>query len=836
MTALTDKKLLNIVKTLPFVLILIFIAMLLTVVINSSQQRANEFEQNLIDNNLAKQKEIIAQRVESAAEQINYQREQTVSVLKSEIKQQVETAHQIATAIYKENLDKPENEIKKLISDALRDIRFNNGRGYFFIYQMDGVSVMHALLPEREGQQMIESTDSRGVPILKQHIDAIASSKDKAAFYRWWFKKPQEEGEFEKIGYGQYFEPFDWFIGTGEYVYEVENEIKKNILNWVSNYRFGETGYIFVLDQDGTILAHKDPELLGERIDGLVTRTLGMFAINNTTSSHVEYDSIYKPDSLQSGHKVSFMKFDSKWGWLLGSGVYIEEVHSEIEDQLEQLQNQHQMELIKVIALCLTLALILTLLSLLLSNYLGRRFLKFQNRIANDFNQLEVKKEQLRHQAQHDALTHLPNRILLEKQAMHGIIHSRELDKKLAILFVDLDNFKRINDKYGHEVGDQLLVEVAQRFSQLTESKGTVARFGGDEFVFCIPEIESDNEARTIAMRVQACLKTPFIVHGITTELNATIGISLFPTDGEQPRTLMSKADIVLTRSKKYGKGEITFFDKKISDEIENNFLLEDEFKSALVNGELDVHYQPQVNATTNKMMGIEALCRWISPTLGFVSPMVFIDIAEKNNSILQLGEFVFERACRDTKKLNQSLNEPVTVSVNISPKQLLHKGFIDMIVNTAKHHELASNLIILELTENVFIEDLKAVQPTLKRLQDLGFGISLDDFGTGFSSLSYLNALPISEIKIDRSFIIRMLNSRSNLNIVKTIIAIARSNDIEIIAEGVESEQQQQVLIDLGCELIQGYLYSKPVPMHEVQALASTTFTNSTMLKADTL
>ncbi len=387
----------------------------------------------------------------------------------------------------------------------------------------------------------------------------------------------------------------------------------------------------------------------------------------------------------------------------------------------------------------------------------------------------------------------------------------------LAVLFVDLDKFKRINDKYGHDVGDDLLIQISKRFSRLVTNKGTVARFGGDEFVFCLPKLNDEQQARMMASKIQSCLLRPFLVHGISIEMSSSIGVSLYPNDTLNPSGLMSKANIVLSRSKKQGKGRITFFDKKISEELKNNFLLEDEFKYALQRGELDVYYQPQIDSATGTMKGIEALCRWVSPTLGFVSPTVFIDIAEKNNSILDLGAFVLDKACKDASALNQRLPQPISVSINISPKQLLHTKFSEVVITTAKRHNMPANLIILELTENVFIEDLKAIQPTLEKLRKIGFGISLDDFGTGFSSLNYLNTMPITEIKIDRSFITRMQNSQSNLNIVKTIVAIAHSNELNIVAEGVEKIEQQDLLHEIGCYTIQGYLYSKPVPITKI-------------------
>ena len=817
MNALTDRKLLYTIKTVPFAIIVIFVSLLFAIVVTDSNKRAIQLEKNLVSSNLVRQKESIAQRVESIYSQVRYDRGQTVATLKSQVKHQVDIAYQVAMAIYKQNSGQPEQDVKRMIADALRNIRYNDGRGYFFIYQSDGLSVMHTTQPHQEGKQAIDMRDSRGVPFLKHFLASIAKSDTNDAFYRWWFSKPQHEGEHEKIGYGRQFEPFDWIIGSGEYVDDVESQVKKDILHWISNHRFGDNGYLFVLNMQGEVLAHRDDMFVGSTLTKLATVTRKKFEMSNTNSGYIEYQSTYQPNRLSNFEKVSYMKLDYEWGWLIGSGVYMEDIQKNIAVQLSQMREQHEVEQVKVMMLCLTLALLLTFFSILLSNYLGRRFNQFQGRIEKDFEELEKGKELLRHQAQHDALTHLPNRVLLEEDVQLGIATSRLKDKMLAILFVDLDNFKRVNDKYGHQVGDELLVQAAKRFTHLVADEGTVARFGGDEFVFCLPFIRDQAHANTFAKKIQSTLIHPFLIQGISLELNSSIGVSLFPNDGDQPRDLMSKADIVLTRSKKQGKGYITFFDPKISQELHSKFLLEDEFKSALKRKEFEVYYQPQVNSQTGDILGVEALCRWFSPTLGFVSPLVFIDIAEKNNAIIELGAFVLDKACRDAKKLNEHADRPISVSINVSPKQLLHHGFIDLVVSTCERYQLSNHLIVLELTENVFIEDLKAVQPTLLDLQNRGFGISLDDFGTGFSSLSYLNTLPITEIKIDRSFIINMLADQSNLNIVKTIIAIAHSNDLNIIAEGVEDVAQQRMLQTLGCMTIQGYLYSKPVAFSDI-------------------
>ncbi|EGU43275.1 signal transduction protein, partial [Vibrio ichthyoenteri ATCC 700023] len=668
MNALTDKKLLYTIKTVPFALIVLFITLLLGLVVNDNKKRSSQLEQNLITNNLLKQKETIAQRVESTYDQIRYERQQIISALKANVKSHVDIAHQIAFAIYNENKGKPEQEVKNLIAEAIRNIRYNDGQGYFFIFQTDGLFVMHATMPEEEGKQGIAFQDSHGVPYIENFLNKLAIPNRTDGYYRWWFKKPHQNQEYEKIGYGRLFEPYGWVIGSGEYIEDTEQKVKQALLDSISNYRFDGNGYLFVLSKQGEVLAHKNDTLIGANLTSIAEQAHTLMQSTHSNQGYIEYKAPYHPSGEANMDKVSYIKFDHQWNWLIGTGVYIKDIHQNIAEQLAQMREQNENEQIKVLILCLSLALALILLSMLLSNYLGRRFNQFQRRIEKDFALVEKGKEQLRHQAQHDVLTHLPNRILLEARTQKGIAFSRLQGKMLAVMFVDLDNFKRVNDKYGHEVGDELLVQAGKRFSKLVKKNGIVARFGGDEFVFSIPAIDNQAQALAFAHSIQSSLSYPFLIHGITLDLSSSIGVSLFPNDGDQPRDLLSKADIVLTRSKKQGKGFVTFFDERIRQELRNHFLLEDEFQSAIKRGELEVHYQPQVDSRSGEIIGAEALCRWFSPTLGLVSPLVFIDIAEKNDAILDVGAFVLDRACRDAKRLNRESKRPITISVNVSP------------------------------------------------------------------------------------------------------------------------------------------------------------------------
>ncbi|WP_282176314.1 bifunctional diguanylate cyclase/phosphodiesterase [Vibrio nereis] len=818
MDELTDKKLLNLITYAPATIVgaffLFWMVLSVTDLVISSKEELLEFQEEYQQ----RQNTILTKQVEYVAQQVKFARLQTEHQLENTIQNRIHEAHKIATRLYESNKHLPEEQVTKIITDALRVMRFNEGRGYFFIYKMNGINVMHPLLPQVEGTSLWDYQDSLGNYIVRDMGKDV--KKHGEAFYRWWFVKPDnKEKQFEKIGFGQYFEPYDWYIGTGDYVVDVENDIKKTVLKWIKNLRFGEFGYVLVLDADGTVLSHINSDVIGKKALELVSpdQVKSTKQLLNANNTFVEYHDIYQPDTVSDNTKTSYVIKESSWDWSISAGVYNERSDRVLAQRQAKMEEEQHRAIIQMIIIGSAATLIVALCSLALSKVIAKRFTRFQARINTNFHQLQDAKDKLEYLARHDELTGLPNRSLLHEQISQGIKNSARNCQMLAVMFVDLDDFKKVNDVYGHTAGDQLLTEIGKKFESFLEPGEFVARFGGDEFIFCFPYLTSLTAASNKVEQIKNVFQSQFTLEGKILHASCSIGVSMFPTDGYEPEDLISKADIVLYKSKARQKGDVLFYDSAINQQVQHDFLLEHELRHAIERGELSVAYQPQIEAKTGKLYGVEALIRWHNPQLGHVSPFEFIALAEEIGLVDQLGEFVLHRACDDIGRLFPTSQSDLRLSVNISPMQLMSANFVPHLQSVVAQHNLPSSRITLEITENVLINDLPKVTPIIARLKELGFAISLDDFGTGYSSLSYLNTLSLDELKIDRSFVDKMLSSEQSNSLVKAILAIAESSDMMVVAEGVETDVQQQILIDYGCDFLQGYLIDKPLPIEQL-------------------
>lgn len=814
-----DKSLLRVIKILPVLITILLMLLLVTVVVTDNQRRVEDLQHSLREEFTNQQEEFVKQQVVNVYKQLEYEKSLTNEILENNIRNRVNEAYSIVESIYQANQHRSKQEVTEIIKTTLGSIRFNNSRGYFFIYTMDGVGVLHPLIPSLENKSNIEAQDLHGTYILKEHIALI--KKNKEALYRWWFKKPGfGDKEFEKVGIGKYFEPYDWFIGTGEYVVDVDHDIQSRLLSWISEFSYGDNGYVFVINKDGVSLAHRDASLIGNSRINMASDFKRAIELSEDGEAYVHYQSDYIPEGLDSGDKISFVKYFSDWGWILGAGFYTSEIERNLMTQEEALITQNHDELNKLLSWCFLLTLALGLLSLIIGNIIGAKFFSFQKQIEDDMQRLTLHRNLLHEQATHDSLTQLPNRLQLEENIQHNIDLSRLKHKKLAVIFVDLDDFKRVNDRYGHNTGDRLLENLSRKFELILEENESVARFGGDEFIFCIPLLDSIQEAEKAVERISAIFENKVsIENGPSISTSCSIGVAMYPMDGSTSEELIAKSDTVLYRSKAIKKGGALFYDSKINQQVQYEFLLEEEMKEALINQEIYVCYQPQMNAKTGKINSVEALCRWKNALLGQVSPVDFIAIAERTGQIQSIGEFVFKQACMDINSLMLTEGEEIGLSVNVSPSQLTQSDYIQSIWSITQEIGIDPSRITLEITENVLIDDLKNAEPVLHDLRELGFGVSLDDFGTGYSSLSYLHHLPITEIKIDRVFIQALFNSKQTETLVKTMVHIGSSCSMTVVAEGVETKQQHQCLQDLGCDVLQGYLFDKPLEINQLRS-----------------
>jgi diguanylate cyclase (GGDEF)-like protein/PAS domain S-box-containing protein len=428
--------------------------------------------------------------------------------------------------------------------------------------------------------------------------------------------------------------------------------------------------------------------------------------------------------------------------------------------------------------------------------------------------------QQLEYSANYDALTGLANRNLLSDRLRLAIANAARSGRMVGVLLQDLDNFKVINDSLGHDAGDALLKVVAERMRSVVRETDTVARLGGDEFVIVLPDMENCNEAMVVASKLLGELSQPFTVEQQQVYVSASIGVSLFPRDGEQEQTLLKNVDLAMYRAKREGRNTVRFFTEELNAHNRARHKLETALHHALEHAQFDLLYQPKVNFHTGAITGLEALVRWNHPTLGLIAPSEFIPLAEETGLIVELGAWVIRTACRQGRAWQAIAGAPVNMAVNLSARQLDPDQLIELVADALRDSGLAAQHLELELTETAIMPDAVEAIGILSDLKCLGVRLSLDDFGTGYSSLNYLRRFPLDSIKIDRSFIAGVGESGNDRAIVKTIVALASNLNMNVIAEGVETQVQADFLALHGCCEMQGFYFAWPLAAPQVAQL----------------
>jgi diguanylate cyclase len=465
------------------------------------------------------------------------------------------------------------------------------------------------------------------------------------------------------------------------------------------------------------------------------------------------------------------------------------------------------------------LVIIVTMAILAITLIISVLDMRLESRTSKLAVSLAEANEELTYLALHDNLTKLPNRALLEDRLRHAILGADRLNRRFALMFLDLDGFKAVNDAYGHALGDLLLVEVARRILPKIRAQDTISRVGGDEFVF-LGEVAEPADAATLAEKLLVLIREPFEVAGHELHMSVSIGIAMYPGSGANQQELLTNADAAMYHAKSLGRDSYCFFEASMNAHVQAHLEMVQDLRRALDRRELILYYQPKFEAPNGPAIGAEALVRWVHPTRGLIQPDDFIPLAEKTGLIVPIGDWVLDEACRQMREWHDAGRQDWTMAVNLSPVQFGHPALIQTVKNTLERHSLIPHCLTLEITESTAMRDADASVVILQQLHEMGVRIAIDDFGTGYSSLLYLKRLPATELKIDRGFVRNLAHDSEDRAIVSAIVALGQTLDLKIVAEGVETIAQQEFLTDMGCNSLQGFLFGKPMP--PVQFLAA--------------
>ena len=583
-----------------------------------------------------------------------------------------------------------------------------------------------------------------------------------------------------------------------------------------------DSSYAYLIDENGNIIYHPDKNKLGHPVETPEIRSIISDIQNNKAATPTIIR--YTEKNLNMISACSLID-KTKWGLVIVGNL------SEFETPIRNLSSI-------MIIFGLLISIITSIIAFFMAKQISTPIIKNledkNQELSALYEEVSASEEELQQQidelnehratilemAYHDSLTHLANRALFIKNLNTYIADSKTTISKFAIVFLDLDNFKNINDTLGHSIGDGLLVEASKRLLDSVRSCDLVARLGGDEFAFIISNFETTMDVIPSIDIIMNQFVNPFQIDDKVISLTASVGISVYPVDGTTVDELLKNADTAMYKSKYLGKNTFQFYNDGMKAELIRKTELERMMRSAVEKGELMLYYQPQYHVPSRKLRGFEALIRWNNPEFGFLNPMEFIPIAEETGLIIPIGAWILKTACLMCKKIITDYNFPIIMSVNISTIQIKHPRFFENVVDCIKTSGIDPRSLELEVTESVFIGNDESTYGVLMRLRELGIGIAMDDFGTGYSSLSYLRVLPISLLKIDQSFI-REIGSRDEKNnLTEAIISSAHKLNIETLAEGVETKEQLEYLTKSNCDYLQGYYFSKPVNENQISEL----------------
>jgi diguanylate cyclase (GGDEF)-like protein len=473
----------------------------------------------------------------------------------------------------------------------------------------------------------------------------------------------------------------------------------------------------------------------------------------------------------------------------------------------------HQSAVLGILAMCSTTAREPTEAETRLANV--------ATRIAGIAIERKLAEERIHFMANHDALTGLPNRTLLKDRLEQAVLHAQRYDRWVTVVFIDLDNFKFVNDSLGHNAGDELLKLVASRMVECVRATDTVVRLGGDEFVVLLVDQPKNADIITATLqKLRMAIAETVHLEGHDLRVTGSIGIANYPNGGTDADALLANADAAMYRAKEIGRDNFQFYTPELNTKVHEKFLLQEELRNAVVRSEFVLIYQPQVDLRTGRIFAVEALIRWRHPTLGVISPIKFIPMAEESGLIVPIGDWVLHEACRQNKAWQDAGLPLVTMCVNVSARQFREKSLIGGVVSALRESGLDAKYLELELTESLIMQDVEQAVATMKELQRLGVQLSIDDFGTGYSSLAALKTFPVARLKIDKSFIDDLPSNENDRAVASAVILLGQKLNLRVIAEGVETDEQVAFLRENNCDEMQGYHFSKPIPPKEIAKL----------------
>ncbi|OMH30429.1 hypothetical protein BGP75_18835 [Motiliproteus sp. MSK22-1] len=810
-----------------------------------AQDKANK---KFVESYLESQKSRLREEVVRVRDYLLREKEKAEALLKAQLKRRTEEAHGIATGIYQKNKDRLTNQqISELILEALRHQRFNQGRGYYFINSLDGRTVLYPLKPENEGKYPQEVFGPNGIKIVADLVD-LAETEGKGFINYRWYQPGDVSRLYKKYSYINTFKPLGWFIGTGDYLEPFEENLQQEIFKDIAEISYGSDGegYFFINSYLGDLFVTNGKYYGGSRniwdaedVRGKkVVQENARLAQENPGGGFNRYVWL-KPNGTEA-EKLAFVLGMDEWDIFIGTGTYLDTIEQEIDSNRERLAQQLRARISGALVLIVIALVAISFAIFLIGRKLALNFRLFQrafnhsvdHRVPIDesavfFNEfkslargandmvvgLNNQAEELRQRAFYDHLTALPNRL-------HGASHLEEMIQlahqqkaKLALLFIDLDNFKEINDTLGHSAGDEVLCVVSDRLIAAVRQDDKVARLGGDEFTITTGVLHKRQAAERIAQKVLSVFEKPIKLGHNEVYVYASIGISLYPEDGLDTEILLRNADSAMYEIKGKGKNGYCFYVPSMTEAVTSRVALGEALREAIEKQQFVLYYQPQIDVATGVVIGAEALLRWQHPEQGVVCPGQFISYAESSGQIEQIGAWVLREACERIAAWKDQGVSLKKLAVNVSGIQIHRRSLGKFVPGLLRETGCDPRVLELELTESVLMEEPEMSVKELKQLQEMGVSIAIDDFGTGYSSLSYLKQLHVDKLKIDRSFVSELHLNDSDRAIIRAVIALGRSLGLTVVAEGVENEEQLAFLKAEGCCQAQGYCLSKPLP-----------------------